>query len=66
MRLLFLWQVVHLILKRVRNGMLNKKDNVRLPPVRKPNMVLQLRENPAFIDYIPPVEAYVIDAIYSD
>ena len=29
-------------------------------------MVLQLGENPEFIDYFPAVEAYVIDAIYSD
>ena len=46
--------------------MLNKKNNVRLPPLRKPDMVLQIGENPEFIDYFPAVEAYVIDTIYSD
>ncbi len=42
------------------------ESTIRPPPLRKPTIALKPNKNSEFIDYIPPVDSYVIDTIYPD
>ncbi len=48
-----------------KNGREQKTD-ILPPPLKEPAESLQASDEFDYVDYIPPVESYVIDPIYPD